>query len=49
VGPKAFRVLNAAGIKVYLSKEGTAADAMRKLKAGELKEADKANVEGHWA
>lgn len=49
VGPKAFRVLNAAGIKVYLAGEGTVNDAVRRFKAGELKEASTANVEGHWA
>jgi predicted Fe-Mo cluster-binding NifX family protein len=49
VGPKAFRILNAAGIKVYLSGAGTVADAIRKFKAGELPEASAANVEGHWA
>jgi predicted Fe-Mo cluster-binding NifX family protein len=49
VGPKAFRTLNAAGIKVYLCGEGTVADAIRKFKAGELKEASAASVEGHWA
>jgi len=48
VGPKAFRILNAAGIKVYLSKQGTVADAIRTFKAGELKETTVANVEGHW-
>jgi predicted Fe-Mo cluster-binding NifX family protein len=48
VGPKAFRVLNAAGIKIYLSNEGTVADAVGKFKTGELKEASVANVEGHW-
>jgi predicted Fe-Mo cluster-binding NifX family protein len=49
VGPKAFRTLNAADIKVYLSNEGTVADAIRKFKAGELKETTAANVNGHWA
>lgn len=49
VGPKAFRILNAAGIKVYLAGEGTVADAVRRFKAGELPEASAANVEGHWA
>ncbi|NLE68310.1 MAG: dinitrogenase iron-molybdenum cofactor biosynthesis protein [Lentisphaerae bacterium] len=49
VGPKAFRVLNAAGIKIFLAPQGTAADAIRKFKAGELKEVSSANVEGHWA
>ncbi len=49
VGPKAFRALNAAGVKIYLCTEGTVADAIRRFKAGELKEASVANVEGHWA
>ena len=49
VGPKAFRVLKAAGIKVYLAGEGTVSDAVRRFKAGELKETSAANVDGHWA
>jgi predicted Fe-Mo cluster-binding NifX family protein len=49
VGPKAFRILNAAGIKVYLCGEGTVTEAVRRFKAGELKEAPAANVDGHWA
>jgi len=49
VGPKAFRALNAAGIRIYLTNEGAVADAIRKFKAGELKEVSAANVEGHWA
>jgi len=48
VGPKAFRTLDAAGIKIYLG-AGTVADAIQKFKAGELKEASTSNVEGHWA
>jgi predicted Fe-Mo cluster-binding NifX family protein len=49
VGPKAFRALNAVGIKIYLSNEGTVADAIRKFQAGELPAASAANVDGHWA
>ena len=49
VGPKAFRALNAAGVKMFLAGEGTVAEAIRRFKAGELKEASMANVEGHWA
>ena len=49
VGPKAFRVLNAAGIKMYLCGETTVAEAVQKFKAGELRETTIANVEGHWA
>jgi predicted Fe-Mo cluster-binding NifX family protein len=48
VGPKAFRALTSAGIKVLLSEACPAANALRKFKAGEIKEASTANVEGHW-
>jgi predicted Fe-Mo cluster-binding NifX family protein len=49
VGPKAFRALNAAGIRMYLCDAVKVEDALKKFKAGELKEATGANVEGHWA
>jgi len=45
VGPKAFRTLNAAGIKVYLCGQMSVAEAVGKFKAGELKEVSAANVE----
>ena len=48
-GPKAFRVLSAAGIAVYLCSDGTVADAVARFKRGELKAIEAANVEGHWA
>ncbi|MFZ5631258.1 MAG: NifB/NifX family molybdenum-iron cluster-binding protein [Bacillota bacterium] len=47
-GPKAFRVLRAAGIKVYSAGEGTVAEVLDKLKRGMLKEAEAPDVEGHW-
>ncbi len=47
-GPKAFRVLAAAGVKVYTSDAPTVAAALEKFKAGELKEAKGADVQGHW-
>ena len=47
-GPKAFRVLRAAGLKVYTGATGTVGDAIRALREGGLKKADEANVEGHW-
>ncbi len=47
-GPKAFRTLAAAGIKVVVGAEGTVAEALEKFKAGDLKPADDADVEGHW-
>lgn len=49
VGPKAFRALNAAGIKIYLCSDGTVTEVMRKFNAGEMKETEKSNVERHWA
>lgn len=48
VGPKAFRVLRAAGIKVFLSPAGTVQEALSALEAGTLTEASAANVDGHW-
>jgi predicted Fe-Mo cluster-binding NifX family protein len=47
-GPKAFRVLNEAGIKVYVGVQGTAREAVEAFQRGELTEATNANVEGHW-
>lgn len=47
-GPKAFRVLKAAGIKTILSAPGTVKDAIDDFIAGKLNESDAANVEGHW-
>ena len=48
VGPNAFKTLNAAGVKIFLSEKQTVADAIEAFKAGKLKEVDQANVEGHW-
>lgn len=48
VGPKAFATLQAGGVKVYIGATGSAADAIEKLKAGELECISKSNVEGHW-
>lgn len=47
-GPKAFRTLGAAGIQVYCGADGTVAEVLEKFKGGKLKQADGANVEGHW-
>ncbi len=49
VGPKAFGVLKAAGVKMFLVDGGTAQEAVEQLKAGLLREVDQANVEGRWA
>lgn len=48
-GPKAFRTLTAAGIQVYCGADGTVAESLEKFKSGKLKQAEGANVEGHWA
>ena len=47
-GPKAFRALTAAGIKIVIGVEGAVSDAIANFKAGNLKPADAADVEGHW-
>ena len=47
-GPKAFKVLDAAGIKVIIGARGRIEDVIGRYKKGELEHADSANVEGHW-
>jgi predicted Fe-Mo cluster-binding NifX family protein len=48
VGPKAFGVLSHARIKVFLSKDQTASEAVAALKDGTLEQLSQANVESHW-
>jgi predicted Fe-Mo cluster-binding NifX family protein len=48
VGPNAFKTLKAAGVEVFLAEKQTVAEAIEAFKAGELKQVDNANVEGHW-
>ena len=47
-GPKAFRVLKAAGVKVVVGVKGRIADAIHDYMDGKYAEATEANVEGHW-
>jgi predicted Fe-Mo cluster-binding NifX family protein len=47
VGPKAFRALKAAGIRIFLSAADSAEEALRLFRAGELKEAQSETNEGH--
>jgi predicted Fe-Mo cluster-binding NifX family protein len=47
-GPKAFRVLLAAGVKVYTTDAPTVAAALEQYRSGKLTEAKAADVEGHW-
>jgi predicted Fe-Mo cluster-binding NifX family protein len=49
VGPKAFAVLDTAGIGVYTGASGTVRDAVEAFKSGKLQAAKAANVEGHWS
>lgn len=47
-GPKAFRVLNAAGISVYIGVGGTVFDAIAAYRDRKLVAATGPDVEGHW-
>jgi len=47
-GPKAFKVLQSAGVKIMTGVSGQVRDALLQFKNNELKEAEDANVDGHW-
>lgn len=47
-GPKAFRVLRKAGIKIFNSDAPTVAEALELYRTGKLNEARDADVQGHW-
>ena len=47
-GPKAFQVLNHAGIQVVTGVEGKIINVVHQYKNGELMSAKESNVEGHW-
>jgi predicted Fe-Mo cluster-binding NifX family protein len=47
-GPKAFRVLEAAGVQVFNTDAPTIAEALARWRAGALIVATAANIEGHW-
>jgi len=49
VGPKAFRVLTAAGITIFLTDAPTIAEALGRWSEGKLSPAPSPDVEGHWA
>jgi predicted Fe-Mo cluster-binding NifX family protein len=49
VGPNAFRTLQAANVKIFLTQKKTVQEAIDLFKAGKLKEVDQANVQGHWS
>ena len=48
-GPKAFRVLSAAGVQIYNTDAPTVAEALERFRSGKLTTASSADVEGHWA
>lgn len=47
-GPKAFKVLMAADVKIYTGAQGSIQEAIEKFKNNELQQAQEADVEGHW-
>jgi predicted Fe-Mo cluster-binding NifX family protein len=47
-GPKAFRALQAAGIKVCVGVKGTAAEAVKGFLEGRYVVSEGPNVDGHW-
>lgn len=47
-GPKAFKVLGAAGIQVYIGVKGPIKEAVQAFLNGEYQASSEANVEGHW-
>ncbi len=47
-GPKAFKVLEAANIKVYTTSEHSVAAALRAFDEGKLVRLASADVNGHW-
>lgn len=47
-GPKAFKVLRAAGIPVYLGKSLSIRELVNSYKNNKLEQLQSADVEGHW-
>jgi predicted Fe-Mo cluster-binding NifX family protein len=47
-GPKAFRTLEAAGIKVVVEQSGTVKEAFDRFGRNEVSFADQPNAEPHW-
>lgn len=48
VGPKAYSILKASGVEVYICDLMTVAAAIDAFKTGKLKKASGATVESHW-
>jgi len=47
-GPKAFKVLESANIKLIVNAGGSIKELIEKYKNGELKITEMPNVKGHW-
>lgn len=47
-GPKAFKVVEAGGVKVVNDVTGTVKEAVALFNEGNMKYSDSANVESHW-
>lgn len=47
-GPKAFKVLQAAGVKIFTGANGSIQEVLEKFKNNELEQALSPDVEGHW-
>lgn len=47
VGPKAYRVLNESGIKIFINANGSISSSIEDFKNNKLEQANQATVEGH--
>lgn len=47
-GPKAFKVLQTAGISIYLGEEKRIRSLVEDFRNGNLEQLDSPDVEGHW-
>ena len=47
-GPKAFRVLDAGNVKIYVSTSLSINDAIKSYEENKLNQLTNPNVEGHW-
>jgi len=47
-GPKAFKVLQAAGIEIYVGVSGTVAAVAERFRDGRFDSAASPDVQGHW-
>ncbi|MBW2515801.1 MAG: NifB/NifX family molybdenum-iron cluster-binding protein [Deltaproteobacteria bacterium] len=47
-GPKAFKVLQSAGIQIITGASGKVADVIAQYKSGGLEAVSEPDVEGHW-